>query len=98
VTALAALKANLNITGDADDELLADKIDASIAFTSHQLGIRADDDPLEWDTAAPDLRQALLMLAGHWHENREATLVGVGVDMVPLGYHDVLLAHRRWVF
>jgi uncharacterized phage protein (predicted DNA packaging) len=95
VTALAALKAHLNITGVDDDELLTDKLDAAIAYTSHQLG---DEDPIEWDSAAPDLRQAVLMLAGHWYENREATLIGVGVVPVPLGYDDLLLAHRRWVF
>jgi uncharacterized phage protein (predicted DNA packaging) len=95
VTALATLKAHLNLTLDDDDELLTDKLDAALAYTSHQLG---GEDPIEWDSAAPDLRQAVLMLAAHWYENREATLVGVGVLTLPLGYDDLLLAHRRWVF
>jgi len=102
VTALAALKAHLNILDDADDELLTAKADAAIAFTSHQIG-KLDPDTgeaiaLTWDTAPADVREAILMLGAHLYENREAVAVGVGVNMVPLGYHDLLLAHRRWVF
>ncbi len=95
MTALAALKAHLNIIDDADDGLLAEELDAAIVFTSHQIGGEA---PVAWDTATADVRQAVLMLAGHWYENREAILVGVGAENVPLGYSDLLLAHRRWVF
>lgn len=95
MTALAALKAHLNIIDDADDELITGKVEAAIAFTSHQIGGEA---PLAWDTAPADVRQAVLMLAAHWYENREAILVGIGAEAVPLGYSDLLLAYRRWVF
>lgn len=102
MTALAALKAHLNILDNADDELLTAKVEAAIAFTSHQIGAldpeTSEPVALSWDTAPADVREAILMLGAHWYENREAVLVGVGANMMPLGYHDLLLAHRRWVF
>ncbi len=95
MTALAALKAHLNIIGEHDDELLTSKLDAAIMHTA---GHVESDDPITWDTAPADVRQAILMLAGHWYENREATLVGVPASVLPLGYHDLLLPYRRWIF
>jgi len=102
VTALDALKAHLNILDDTDDALLTDKIEAAVAFTSHHVGALDSDTgapvALSWDTAPADVRQAILMLGAHWYENREATLIGIGGAETPIGYFDLLLAHRRWVF
>lgn len=103
MTALAALKAHLNmLDADHDDTLLTDKIEAAITFTSHHVGKldaqTGDPVTLMWDTAPADVRQAILMLAAHWYENREATLIGIGGAETPIGYFDLLLAHRRWVF
>lgn len=100
MTALDAIKAHLNITDDADDELLDQQLAAAILHTAHLVEIIVDDEPvaLSWDNAPADVRQAIMMLAGHWYENREATLVGVSAQATPFGYHDLLLAYRRWVF
>lgn len=95
MTALSALKAHLNITDDADDELLEQQLAAAI---SHTAGFVESNDPLTWDNAPADVRQAILMIAAHWFENREATLVGVSAAPTPFGYHDLLLPFRRWVF
>lgn len=44
-----------------------------------------------------DLKSAVLMLAAHLYENREATLVGVNVQDMPMGVEEVVDSYRtRW--
>jgi len=99
---IAPLKQQLNVTGYDEDQFIADKFDAAIAFTSQHVGTLDPDtgEPvtLTWDAAPAELRQAILMLAAHWYENREATLVGISATDTPLGYWDLVTLHRRWVF
>lgn len=102
-TALDALKAHLNLLdADTDDADLTLKLDAAIAFTSQHVGAIDPDTgapvALTWDTAPADLQLAILQLAGHWFENREAVIIGASGADVPLSYWDLLLPHRRWVF
>ena len=40
------------------------------------------------------LRQAILLLAGHWFENREAVLVGVSGQAAPKAVEDLLWMYR----
>ena len=95
-TALDAFKAHLNLgDGEASDDDLSLKLNAAIAHT----GTFVDStDPLTWDNAPAEIQQAILMLAAHWFENREATLIGLSAMPMPLGYFDLLLPYRRWVF
>ncbi len=102
MTALAALKAHCNITFNDDDALLTAKLETATRFTSQHIG-RLDPDTgetvmLTWETAEPELREAVLMLAAHLYENREATAVGSAMAMTPLGFWDLILSYRRWVF
>ena len=43
-------------------------------------------------------RQAILLLTGHYYENRESVVVGAGVVAVqiPQAVEDLALAHRAW--
>lgn len=95
MTALASLKAQLNITDDADDDLLTGKIAAAEASVSADIGA---DDPVTYADAPADLREAILMLAAHFYENREAVLVGVGASPLPFGYEHLINPHRKWAF
>ena len=48
------------------------------------------------DSEAPALlKQAVLMLVGHWHANREATS-DRRVNEVPLAVRNILDLHRQW--
>jgi uncharacterized phage protein (predicted DNA packaging) len=88
------LKAHLNISDDVDDQLIAARIEAAEAFVDRWIAT-----PLaELDPVPPDLKQAVRLLVGHWYENREATLVGVGAEQVPLGFWDLITPHRVWSF
>jgi uncharacterized phiE125 gp8 family phage protein len=43
-------------------------------------------------------RQAILLLTGHYYENRESVVVGAGVTAmaIPQAVEDLCLAHRAW--
>ena len=41
---------------------------------------------------------AILTLAAHWYENREATIAGMGINPVPFGYLDLCAGYRTWAF
>lgn len=46
-------------------------------------------------TLPADLKQAILLLAAHWFENRAAVAGGTVVNEVPLGFDALLWPHRR---
>lgn len=89
-------KAHLNITADTDDALIGDLIASAEAWIDRWL---PEGEKLADRTPVPaDLKQAIKMLVGHWYENREATLVGIAAEDVPLGVWDILNQHRAWSF
>lgn len=74
----------------ATDELLQLYIDAAEARAAAMLGKPlADIDPLP-----ADIKQAILQLAAHFHENREAVLIGTGGNELPFGVADLLRPYR----
>lgn len=95
MTAISDLKAQLNITDEADDDLLGRCIASAEAFTTAYIG---GGTPVEYTRAPADLRQAILLLAAHWFENREATLIGINATELPLGFYELASSHREWVF
>ena len=91
------LKAQLNFTADigsADDALLTAKIDAAQAHIERMLGYTLH---ATGPGAAPaDLREAVLQLAAHWYEAREAA--GDGLKEVPFGVRDIVMGRKCWSF
>lgn len=87
-------KAHMNVSIDDDDTLIAAKIEAAEAFIDRWL-----KEPMaDMEEVPADLKQAVLMLVAHFYENREATVVGVSADEVPLGIWDIVNQHREWAF
>lgn len=41
-----------------------------------------------------DIRHAIMMLAGHWYETREAVILGTTVRKVPLGFSDLIRPYK----
>ena len=96
MTALTDLKAQLNLTDDdADDALLTGMIDDALDHTGSAIGA---DARLSYDELPGGLRRAVLMLAAHFFENREAVLVGISANELPLGFWELVAPHRKWVF
>ena len=42
------------------------------------------------------LRQGMLLILGHYYNNREATIIGVGATELPLGYKNLLHTYKNW--
>jgi hypothetical protein len=80
------------------DEFLARLLNAAIAHFKRELGF-AIDDAVQYPEGTPeDIEHGVLMLAAHWYENREATLVGVAAQPVPFGVVDVIRNHRGYSY
>jgi uncharacterized phage protein (predicted DNA packaging) len=97
MTALTDLKAQLSLTDDdsTDDALLTGMIADALDHTGNAIGADAQ---LSYDELAGGLRRAVLMLAAHFYENREAVLVGISSNEMPLGFWELVAPHRKWVF
>jgi uncharacterized phiE125 gp8 family phage protein len=50
----------------------------------------------EWD-APEDIKQAVVLLVGHWFENREAVVAGSSQEQMPLAVDALLDSHIRVV-
>lgn len=86
------LKAHLNLTEDADDDLLADKIKAADAWVAAFTGAALTD-------ASPEpLKEAVRRIAADLYENREVSLVGVTAQALPFGVVDLITPYRAWAF
>jgi uncharacterized phage protein (predicted DNA packaging) len=96
MTALTDLKAQLNIIDDdTENDLLTSMIADALDHTGAAIGADAQ---LSYDELPGGLRRAVLMLAAHFFENREAVLVGIGSNELPMGYGDLIAPHQKWVF
>lgn len=95
MTALADLKAHLNLEHDLDDNLLTGQIEAAEEMVARHIG---EDEPVSYVAAPAALKQAILQLAAHFYENREASLVGVSASELPFGFHDLVRPFRTWSF
>lgn len=96
MNALNDLKARLNIIDDdTEDGLLAGMIADALDHTGTAIGALA---PVSYDDAPGGIRRAVLMLAAHFYENREAVLVGTSGNELPMGYADLIAPHQKWVF
>lgn len=60
-------------------------------------GYAADSSPTDYRANIPEeIRIAILMLVGHWFNNREAGIAGVNMQTVPLGALDMLTLKKVW--
>lgn len=91
---LASAKAHLNITDDADDTLIEAKIAAAESHVASYLGKPFS----EFSPVPGAVKEAILQLVGHLYETREASLIGITAELVPLGFYDLLAPHREYVF
>ena len=94
----ADLRTHSNLTEDDDNALLGRFLTAAKARIEASLGFKIDDET-EFPTGTPDdLTLAVLMLAAHYYENREATVVGVTAQVMPLGVTSIIADYRRYTF
>lgn len=95
---VAVLKAHCNVTASSDDAVLTRLLAAATKHTERLLGFAIDDVDQYPEGTPDDVEQAVYMLAAHWYENREASIVGVPVQSIPFGYPDIIAEHRTYTF
>lgn len=93
LTTVADFKEHARIDGDDQDSAITAIVDAANAHVTGFLTIE-DEEAYE---APADVKQASLLIASHWFENREDSFPGT-IHKVPLDAHEILLNHRGWAF
>ena len=83
---------------DSDDELLSHLLDASMTYVTDATGRSASELAAMGTDGMypPDLRQAVVMLAGHWYNQREA-VSGVQMAEVPYSLQALVKPFRQLV-
>lgn len=86
--------------GSIDDALIKHYIEAAQDHIERLLGfkIEAVYGGDEREPVPPSLKQAVMLTAAHWYENREATLVGVSAQELPFGVWPIVNEYREWSF
>ncbi|AQZ50531.1 head-tail connector protein [Martelella mediterranea] len=100
IVTLDEMKAHLNITGDQDDALIGKKIAAAQNHIERLLGFKIEETygGAEQEDVPESLAEAVMQLAAHWYENREAVIVGVTAIPMPLGVREIIREYRDWSF
>ncbi|MEH2542817.1 head-tail connector protein [Bradyrhizobium sp. AZCC 1699] len=87
---LTDAKAHLNVTTEADNDLITAKLAAASDWVAAYTGAQITE-------ATPArVNEAILMLTGHLFANREATLIGLSAEQLPFGLLDMLSDYRGW--
>ena len=91
----------LNFTPDVgleDQPLMVAKIEAAQAHIERLLGyqIEARFGGTGQPPIPPDLCEAVLQLAAHWYEVREAA--GDGLKEIPYGVSEIVMGRKDWSF
>lgn len=98
IVTLAEQKAHLGVTDDVDDSMISGQIDAAQAHFEQLLGFVVAEEFASPLVVPADLKQAVMQLAAHLYENREATVVGVSAQELPFGVWDVVRERRNYSF
>lgn len=97
------LKEEINFDADlgtADDALLGRKIAAAQDHVERMLGFKIEGryGGTGQEPIPPALVQAVSLLAAHWYENREASLIGISAQDLPFGVWAVVTEYREFSF
>ena len=93
ITTLSLLKKQAIIDHTDDDELLQHYLDTAEGWLQTYAGIvLANLTPMP-----PELKQAALLLASYWYDQREA-VGSTSMDAVPFGVLDLARPYRAWAF
>jgi uncharacterized phage protein (predicted DNA packaging) len=93
-TSLSLLKKHTIVDHSDDDELLQHYLDTAEGWIQNYVGVTLA-------TLSPvpaELKQAAMLLASYWYEQREAVSAGVSMGAVPFGVLDLIRPHREWSF
>lgn len=95
---LERAKTHLRVVDDGEDEYIAALITAAREYAEKfQNRVFVSNDPeVEVETPGELEKFAMLLLIGHWYENREAVNIGNVTSNIPLSTKHMLTFNRRW--
>lgn len=95
---LERAKTHLRVVDDGEDEYIAALITAAREYAEkYQNRVFVSSDPeVETETPGELEKSAMLLLIGHWYENRESVVIGNTVTEIPLSAKHLLTFNRRW--
>lgn len=95
---LERVKTHLRVVDDSEDEYIAALITAAREYAEkYQNRVFVSSDPDTEVEAPGELeKSAMLLLIGHWYENRESVHIGNIVTEMPLSAKHLLTFNRRW--
>lgn len=88
---LDEFKAHARITDNDEIDAAQVKVDAANDYVTGLI------DPADGYDAPADVKQATLLIASHWWENRETAQATALAD-IPLDASAILINHRGWAF
>jgi len=68
----------------------------SVAFATTASGLTYVMHPGIPDPIPAGLKQAMLLMVGHFYQIREATLIGVGCTKIPYGYEYLIAVYKNY--
>lgn len=100
VVDVPTIKDELGQTLAIDDVLIARKIAAAQNHIERLLGFKIEEEfgGNGQEPIPPALIECVTLLTCHWYENREATLVGVNAQEIPLGVAEIIREFRTYTF
>ena len=69
---------------------------ADTAFTSNTDSLTYIIHPGIPDPIPLRLKQAMLLMVGHFYNNRESTVMGVSITKLPMGYDELISAYKNY--
>lgn len=98
IVTAAQVKAQLNLDDAIDDDLVEVKAKAAQNHIERLLGFKIEDQfgAVGQDEVPPALIEAVLQLAAHWYENREAS--GDATDPILFGVGEIVREYRGFTF
>lgn len=99
IPSLEEIKTQCRLDGSDEDELLMLYASAARERAENYLNRHLYDEEVPEEdenglVITPAIKLALLLMIGHWYENREGTLIG-GMSEIPFGFTGLLRDYRR---
>ncbi|HCR1107419.1 TPA: phage gp6-like head-tail connector protein [Klebsiella aerogenes] len=99
IPSLDEIKAQCRLDDTGEDSLLTMYAEAARERAENYLNRRLYDKEVPEEdenglVITPAIKLALLLIIGHWYENREGSLIG-GMSEIPFGFTGLLRDYRR---
>lgn len=95
---LVLVKAHLRVDGTEEDALIGTYLNGAVEYVQQHCDRRIVEAPEASEQMAltDDVKQAILLLVGHWYANREEVVIGAAANQVPMGVNALLWTRKRF--